>query len=288
MKGLFDQFDKNGNGALEKLEFEEFLSKLGVFLARQELRVIYDNFDINKDGKIQYSELVQTLRSDMSESRLTIVKQAFGHLSCGAPAIAFEDLVQKYNAPAHPRVQAREKKAETVFQNFVEGMGSKAQNGNVTADGFVAYYADLNSVLPLEKESYFVDLVLKTWNMKNTAVQVAPGRLAELEDIVFEKIRQRTHGADDEGKTVKRIFKHFDIDGYGTIDPNEFKKALETIGCLFKDHEMDAIFRKYDKDNNGKLDYEEFSNWFALRGSGNNPNVNPTFGITREPPYQVL
>lgn len=26
----------------------------------------------------------------------------------------------------------------------------------------------------------------------------------------------------------------------------------------------------------------------ALRGSGNNPNVNPVFAINREPPHQVL
>ena len=37
-----------------------------------------------------------------------------------------------------------------------------------------------------------------------------------------------------------------------------------------------------------KLDYEEFANFFANKGSGNNPNVNPVFGITREPPNQVV
>jgi len=109
-----------------------------------------------------------------------------------------------------------------------------------------------------------------------------------MEDIIFEKIRQKTHGADDEGKTVRKIFTHFDLDGFGTIEPNEFRKALETIGCLFKDHEMDALFRKYDANGNGKLDYEEFSSFFARKGSGNNPNVNPVFGISREPPNQVL
>lgn len=36
------------------------------------------------------------------------------------------------------------------------------------------------------------------------------------------------------------------------------------------------------------MDYEEFAGWFARRGSGNNPNVNPVFGLTREPPNQVL
>ena len=41
---------------LQKLEFEEFMSQLGVFLARQELRVVFDNFDQNKDGKLSDSE----------------------------------------------------------------------------------------------------------------------------------------------------------------------------------------------------------------------------------------
>ena len=74
------------------------------------------------------------------------------------------------------------------------------------------------------------------------------------------------------------------MDGFGTIEPNEFKKSLETLGCIFKEHEIDALFRKYDLNENGKLDYEEFSNAFARKGSGNNPNVSPVFGITREAP----
>jgi len=112
--------------------------------------------------------------------------------------------------------------------------------------------------------------------------------VAQLEDCLFEKVRQRTHGADDEGKTAKRIFKHFDLDGYGTISPSEFNKALETLGCTFTDAECAALFAKQDKDGSGKIDYEEFSQWFALRGSGNNPNVNPVFGVVRDPPHQIL
>lgn len=40
-----------------------------------------------------------------------------------------------------------------------------------------------------------------------------------MENIIFEKIRQRTHGSDDEGKTARKIFRHFDLEGYGTIKP---------------------------------------------------------------------
>lgn len=127
---------------------------------------------------------------------------------------------------------------------------------------------------------------MKTWGLSADAAAsfITPQRIAEMEGIIFEKIRQKTHGADDEGKTIQRIFRHFDLDGYGTIEPNEFNKALETLGCLFLQPEMQAIFKKYDSNSNGKLDYEEFSMFFANRGSGNNPNVNAVFGISREPP----
>jgi hypothetical protein len=48
-------------------------------------------------------------------------------------------------------------------------------------------------------------------------------RLDKLIDILYEKIRQRTHGADDEGKTVQRFFKHFDLFGNGSLNPKEFR-----------------------------------------------------------------
>jgi len=45
LKDVFLSFDANKNGVLDKLEFNEFLTKLGVFLATQELRTVYDHFD---------------------------------------------------------------------------------------------------------------------------------------------------------------------------------------------------------------------------------------------------
>lgn len=53
------------------------MSQLGVFLARQELRVVFDNFDANKDGNIAYAEFVNVLRADMSSDRMAVVKKAW-------------------------------------------------------------------------------------------------------------------------------------------------------------------------------------------------------------------
>ena len=76
--------------------------------------------------------------------------------------------------------------------------------------------------------------------------------------------------------------------GYGTIGKDEFKKALETLGCVWSDIELSALFNKYDTQKCGKLDFEELAGQMALRGSGNNPNVNPVFALSREPPHTVI
>lgn len=101
-------------------------------------------------------------------------------------------------------------------------------------------------------------------------------------------MRQRTHGADDEGKTIHKIFRHYDTNENGVLDINEFTCVLTAYGCTFRENEISAIFNKYDKDGSGYLDYEEFCSFIALKGSGNNPNVNPVFAIQREKPNQVL
>ncbi len=77
LQHTFVEFDKDQSGTLNRLEFEDFMAKIGVFLTRQELRTVYDHFDVNQDGQIQYEEFVNTLRADMNERRMAVVKHAF-------------------------------------------------------------------------------------------------------------------------------------------------------------------------------------------------------------------
>jgi calcyphosin len=225
----------------------------------------------------------------MSNGRLAVVKRAWNFLTGGANCCPFATLQNAYKADCHPRVVSREKFAQNVYNDFANCMGALAnEEGMITEEAFIEYYACASMVLPAERETYFCDIVIKTWGITADVANVHSSRIAQLEDIVFEKIRQRTHGTDDEGKTAHRIFKHFDLDGFGTIQMKEFACALETLGCVFPANEMTALFNHIDKNGSGKIDYEEFSGWFAIRGSGNNPNVNPVFGLKRDPPTQVL
>lgn len=46
----------------------------------------------------------------------------------------------------------------------------------------------------------------------------------------------------------------------GTCEPEEFAKALEKLGVVIPTkRDLDALFKYYDTDNSGSLDYKEFS-----------------------------
>ena len=103
--------------------------------------------------------------------------------------MSLEDIVSKYNAPKHPRVTSREKRAETIMSDFVSLIQEKSQGRHVNEEMFCDFYSDCNAVTPVEKESYFITTLLKVWNLEGTAVTVSAQKLAEIEDVIFEKIR---------------------------------------------------------------------------------------------------
>ena len=131
-------------------------------------------------------------------------------------------------------------------------------------------------------------MVFKTWGITTSYNYISPERIADLELILYEKIRQKTVSQHDEGKTVKKAFFYFDLEDKGVITLDQFTKALDKFGCVFNNWEILALFRKYDKDNSGKLVYDEFCNLFAHFGAGTNSNVNPVFLLAREAPFDVL
>lgn len=198
-------------------------------------------------------------------------------------------LKQTYRAAQHPRVRTKQKTAEQVQNEFAAAITKKSSDAKtITEQEFLDYYADMNATLPNDKEEYFVDVILQTWGITSGAEYVSPERLADLEIILYEKIRQKTFTKEDEAKTAKKSFKYFDLLDKGVIDLNQFKAGLDKFGCVFSEKEILSLFNKYDKDKSGKICFDEFSNLFASMGSGNVAVTNPVFEIQRQAPNILL
>lgn len=70
---------------------------------------------------------------------------------------------------------------------------------------------------------------------------------------------------DKDLQEVREIFDHFDKDGNGTIDPNEFADLLDALGSGFSDQEVQLGLEAIDLNKNGRIEFNEFLKWWNER-----------------------
>eukprot|EP00811_Abedinium_folium_P034890 NODE_7732_length_1554_cov_7.458304.p1 GENE.NODE_7732_length_1554_cov_7.458304~~NODE_7732_length_1554_cov_7.458304.p1 ORF type:complete len:345 (+),score=123.44 NODE_7732_length_1554_cov_7.458304:84-1118(+) len=82
-----------------------------------------------------------------------------------------------------------------------------------------------------------------------------PANVSSLLDPVRASVRK--HGAVGIA-TIGRKFRICDDNGDGTIDPMEFEKAMSELGFRFSPDQLRALYKFFDANADGKIDYEEF------------------------------
>jgi len=88
-------------------------------------------------------------------------------------------------------------------------------------------------------------------------------------EAAIEKLRQKLAQRGARGFIgIQRLFKIIDDDNSGTLDMNEFKKAVRDFKIDLSQGEVQLVFGAFDRDGNGTIDYDEFVR--GVRG-GMNP-----------------
>jgi calmodulin len=64
---------------------------------------------------------------------------------------------------------------------------------------------------------------------------------------------------------LKENFEYFDRDNNGRIDREEFKRLMEVLGGEVAEDELDAGFDVVDADDDGAIDFHEFASWWMNR-----------------------
>lgn len=69
----------------------------------------------------------------------------------------------------------------------------------------------------------------------------------------------------DQTKRLEDHFKQFDHDENGTIDEREFGSLVRALGVQFSDEKVQVAFAAIDINDNGQIDFGEFSSWWRKR-----------------------
>lgn len=72
---------------------------------------------------------------------------------------------------------------------------------------------------------------------------------------------------EDEVMEIKEAFDLFDSDKSGEIDTDELKQALKNLGIDAKNQTLANMMADLDKDNSGKIDFDEFIDMMTAKMS---------------------
>jgi len=78
--------------------------------------------------------------------------------------------------------------------------------------------------------------------------------------IISKKLGSVTKEQLDE---FHETFKHFDKTGRNALGKNDFKAACASVGEDIPDNELDSVFKSYDKNNDGLISFEEFTEYMS-------------------------
>jgi len=70
---------------------------------------------------------------------------------------------------------------------------------------------------------------------------------------------------EEELQEVKETFDHFDSDGNGVIDRDEFRQLLKTLDPEFSEEDVLMGLKVLDANENDVIDWDEFLDWWGAR-----------------------
>jgi len=66
---------------------------------------------------------------------------------------------------------------------------------------------------------------------------------------------------------LRAAFDRFDRDGNGTIDEDEFSELVRSLGVAMTPEKVQTAFLAVDVNGNGRIDFGEFVVWWTRRAS---------------------
>jgi Ca2+-binding EF-hand superfamily protein len=166
----FKIFDDNNTKTLELPEFTKACKDFKVDLNQNEIKILFNAFDNDGSGCVDYNEFLREVRGEMNGYRKKITLQAFDKIDVDKSGVVdISEVKTLYNCKNHPDVKSGKKTEEEVYGEFIEtfemhhGTTKGRRDKRVTRDEFLEYYNNISSSIDLDE--YFEVMMNNAWKL---------------------------------------------------------------------------------------------------------------------------
>eukprot|EP01041_Mallomonas_annulata_P008244 gene8244-16960_t len=157
--------DDDGNNVINLGEFKKCLKELKLDISDIELRMLFEFFDKDRSGSIDFEEFIAGLRDPLSPRRLDLVRQAWSKIDRNGDGIVdITEVAALYDVSKHPDVISKRKSPEDAYREFLSVFERGGNvDGSVTQEEFENYYTNLGA--SIEKDDYFELMIRNAWHI---------------------------------------------------------------------------------------------------------------------------
>jgi Ca2+-binding EF-hand superfamily protein len=141
------------------------MKEMNISLSESELRMLFDYFDTNHGGTVDFEEFIQGVRDPLTPRRLRLVQMAFSKLDKdGSGIVDAEEIASLYDSSKHPEVIAGRMTSNQVLSEFLDTFDvGGVHDGKVTVEEFVNYYTNIGA--NIDNEDYFELMIRNAWHI---------------------------------------------------------------------------------------------------------------------------
>jgi len=130
----------------------------------KQVRTVFDAFDSDRSGAIDFDEFIFGIRGQLNERRRQLVLLAFEILdSDHSGVVELNDISAKYNADKHPDVISGKRSRDDVLREFLDTFDTIDKDGRVTTEEFIKYYGNCSS--SIDDDDYFELMIRNAWHI---------------------------------------------------------------------------------------------------------------------------
>ena len=167
--------DDDGSKSLSEPEFIKAVKDFRVGIAEDSVPTLFNAFDTNRDGTINYDEFLYAVRGELNDFRKGLVEKAFRKVDKdGSGFLDINDIKGVYNGSKHPDVISGRKTDDQILVEFLETFEAhhnlktgREHDSSVDIEEWTEYYTNINA--SIDNDEYFALMMNNSWNLKGDA-----------------------------------------------------------------------------------------------------------------------
>lgn len=248
IQDVFNRFDKDGGGSLDKIELTNLFRTLSPSFTAKQIQLFIKQLDRGGDGSVSHPEFMAWIKAGTEEAQ------------------EFFKIILKETG------DAMSNRVREVFQRFDSDGG-----GYLDRDELARVFRTLDYNFTLAN----IDALIRELDSGGD------GKVSQREFMVWLKrgsdwakrvtrsLARETGQAREE--RIRKAFNKYDSSGDGSLDIEELGRTLKALGSFTSD-EVKKVCADLDKSKDGEISFQEFSLWIK-QGSGNQKEVHKAKAI---------